>query len=351
MKAFRVVGWRDGAVEMLDQRALPFKEAYLLFHSAKEVAGGITDMVIRGAPAIGCAAAFGVAVEAFRLAKEGVKEDWMTALSPGLETIAKSRPTAVNLLWGVERMKKLIQRYNHHQDLPQRLLEEAELIVQEDIESCKAMGAHGAGVIPATPGRAVRIMTHCNAGALATAGVYGTALGVIRGVKDAGRDLEVIANETRPYLQGARLTAWELLQDQIEVTLITDNMAGYLMRQGEVDAIVVGADRVASNGDVANKIGTYTHAVVAKANKIPFFVACPISTIDMQIESGKYIPIEERSAAEVTQLEGISIAPEAVSVRHPAFDITPAELVTALITERGVIADPDLKSIKKMVDG
>jgi len=289
------IRWRGDRLELLDQRLLPDKTEYLACRSAEEVARAIRDMVVRGAPAIGCAAAFGVVLS--------------KGSSGSFEVLAKSRPTAVNLFWALERMKKA-----------KDLEAEAIAIYDEDLAANRAMGKLGAELIP----EAARVMTHCNTGALATAG-YGTALGVIRASK--GKNISVIANETRPYLQGARLTAWELVQEGIPCTLITDSMAGHLMSKGEVDVVIVGADRIAANGDVANKIGTYPLAVLAKRHGIPFYVAAPLSTFDPKIPDGSRIPIEERPAAEVTGYRGTRWAPEGVSVRNPAFDVTPAELI------------------------
>jgi methylthioribose-1-phosphate isomerase len=302
---------------LLDQRLLPDKTAYVACRSAEDVAQAIRDMVVRGAPAIGCAAAFGVVLG------KGSKKSY--------DILAKSRPTAVNLFWALERMKKA-----------KDLEAEAIAIYDEDIAANRTIGRLGAELIRERS----RVMTHCNTGALATAG-YGTALGVIRASK--GKNISVIANETRPYLQGARLTAWELVQEGIPCTLITDSMAGHLMSRGEVDVIIVGADRIAANGDVANKIGTYPLAVLAKRHGIPFYVAAPLSTFDPKIPDGSQIPIEERPAAEVTGYRGTRWAPEGVSVRNPAFDVTPAELVTAIISEKGIASPPYRESIAALL--
>jgi methylthioribose-1-phosphate isomerase len=303
------IRWHGDRLELLDQRLLPGKTVYITCRTAAEVAQAIRDMVVRGAPAIGCAAAFGVALD-------GGTEEAFTVL-------AKSRPTAVNLFWALERMRKA-----------KNLEEEAQAIFAEDLAANRAMGKLGAELIP----ERARVMTHCNTGALATAG-YGTALGVIRSAK--GKNISVIANETRPYLQGARLTAYELVQEGIPCTLITDSMAGHLMSRGEVDVVVVGADRIAANGDVANKIGTYALAVLAKRHGIPFYVVAPLSTFDPTIPDGSRIPIEERPAVEVTGYGDKRWAPEGVSVRNPAFDVTPAELITAIICEKGVVLSPN----------
>jgi methylthioribose-1-phosphate isomerase len=309
--------WKGDRLELLDQRALPDKTVYITCRTAEEVAQAIRDMVVRGAPAIGCAAAFGVVLG------KGSKD--------AHEALAKSRPTAVNLFWALERMKKA-----------KPLEAEAIAIYEEDIAANRAMGKLGAALIP----QRARVMTHCNTGALATAG-YGTALGVIRAAK--GKHISVIANETRPYLQGARLTAWELVQEGIPCTLITDGMAGHLMSKGEVDVVVVGADHTAANGDVANKIGTYPLAVLARRHDIPFYVAAPLSTFDPKIPDGSHIEIEERPAAEVTGYRGIRWAPEGVSVRNPAFDVTPAELVTRIICEKGIASPPYRESIAALL--
>jgi methylthioribose-1-phosphate isomerase len=307
------IRWKGDRLELLDQRLLPGKKKYVTCRTGEQVAKAIKDMVVRGAPAIGCAAAFGVVLS------KGSKHAY--------DTLAKSRPTAVNLFWALARMKKA-----------KDLRAEAEAIYEEDLAANFAMGELGATLIP----ERARVMTHCNAGALATAG-YGTALGVIRSSK--GKKIKVIANETRPYLQGARLTAWELVQEGIPCTLITDNMAGHMMSRGEVDVIVVGADRIAANGDTANKIGTYTLAVLAKRHGIPFYVVAPLSTFDFKIASGKEIPIEERPAGEVTGYRESTWAPKGVSVRNPAFDVTPAELITGIVCEKGVILNPNRESL------
>ena len=307
--------WRGDRLELLDQRLLPGRKKYVACTTADQVAKAIRDMVVRGAPAIGCAAAFGVVLG------KGSRKSF--------EALARSRPTAVNLFWALERMKKA-----------KDLEAEAKAIFEEDLAANRAMGELGATLIP----ERARVMTHCNTGALATAG-YGTALGVIRSSKK--KRIRVIANETRPYLQGARLTAWELLQEGIPCTLITDSMAGHLMSRGEVDVVVVGADRIAANGDVANKIGTYPLAVLAKRHGIPFYVVAPLSTFDPKIPSGKEIPIEERPAAEVTGYRDRRWAPRGVAVRNPAFDVTPAELISGIVCERGVIFAPDREKIRR----
>ena len=298
------IRWKGDSLELLDQRLLPDQLVYIKCRSAAEVAAAIRDMAVRGAPAIGCAAAFGVVLS------KGSPESY--------EVLAKSRPTAVNLFWALERMKKA-----------KDLEAEAKAIFAEDLAANHAMGRHGAALIP----QGARILTYCNTGALATSG-HGTALGVIRSSKS--KNISVIACETRPYLQGARLTAWECMQEGIPCTLIADNMAGHLMSRGEIDLAIVGADRIAANGDVANKIGTYTVAVLAKRHGIPFYVAAPLSTFDPAIPDGSHIPIEERAPEELTGYRGMRWAPQGIAVRNPGFDVTPAELVTAIITENGV---------------
>jgi methylthioribose-1-phosphate isomerase len=341
--------WAHNKLEMIDQRILPASFEYLSYDSAASVAEGIRSMVVRGAPAIGVAAAYGVALEALRLSSlrqaQGERSEFDQGMEAGFTVLAASRPTAVNLFWALQRMRKVWESVATQtpQQIAQRLLAEAHEILTEDIRINRAMGAHGAALLK----DGARVLTHCNAGALATAG-WGTALGVFRSAVEAGKKISVIADETRPFLQGARLTAWEMVQENIPVTLITDNMAGYMMAQGEVDAVVVGTDRVATNGDVANKIGTYMVAVLAKRHNIPFYVACPLSTIDLNIATGADIPIEERSVDEVKGFRDYHWAAEGVKIRNPAFDVTPAELVTGLITEKGVVLQPDVQSIRKL---
>ena len=329
--------WREGRLEMIDQRILPAHFAYVSTDSAASVADAIRNMVVRGAPAIGVAAAYGVAMEAVRCSALP-QEQFKSAMKQAIELLAASRPTAVNLFWALERMRCVWKSSDRSSQAQQaaRLLGEAHEVYAEDIRSNQQMGVYGAELLA----DGARVLTHCNAGALATAG-HGTALGVFRSAVATGKRISVLVDETRPFLQGARLTAWEMVQENIPVTLITDNMAGHLMSCGEIDAIVVGADRVASNGDVANKIGTYMVAVLAHRHDLPFYVACPLSTIDMSIATGADIPIEERSASEVTGFRETQWAPVGVQVRNPAFDVTPAELVTALITEKGVVLQPD----------
>ena len=336
--------WKNDRLEMIDQRILPASFEYIAYDSAASVADGIRSMVVRGAPAIGCAAAYGIALEALKL-KDESKGAFNKGMEKAFEILAESRPTAVNLFWAIKRMREKIADSGDvsPSELADILLNEAHDVLAEDIQINRTMGKYGAALLP----DGARVLTHCNAGALATGG-HGTALGVFRSAVEAGKKISVIADETRPFLQGARLTAWEMVQEKIPVTLIADNMAGYLMSQGEVDAVVVGTDRVASNGDVANKIGTYMVAVLAKRHGIPFYVACPLSTIDMSISSGGDIPIEERPPEEVTGFRDYQWAAEGVQIRNPAFDVTPAELVTGLITEKGVIKQPNLEKISAL---
>jgi len=337
--------WCDGHLEMIDQRVLPSQFTFLRYDSAEAVAQGIRDMVVRGAPAIGCAAAYGVALEALRH-RHAPGPEFARAMHRSFEVLAASRPTAVNLFWALKRMRLQWESLAAYPTGAQAdaLLAQAHEIFAEDIRVNRAMGEHGAALLA----DGARVLTHCNAGALATAG-HGTALGVIRSAVEAGKRISVIADETRPFLQGARLTAWEMVQEDIPVTLITDNMAGFLMSRGEIDVVIVGTDRVAANGDVANKIGTYMVAVLAQRHGIPFYVACPISTIDRSVADGAAIPIEERSADEVTGYRDCRWAAEGVAVRNPAFDVTPAELVTALITERGVVHRPDRERVAALL--
>lgn len=335
----------NGAVlEMIDQTRLPAVFEYVSYDSAQGVAHGIRSMVVRGAPAIGVAAAYGIALEALRLCTHAY-DQFDQQLDIGFTQLAESRPTAVNLFWALNRMRTCwVQHQSQEKNqLALTLVNEAKQIHEEDIRVNHAIGTNGAILLP----DGARVLTHCNAGALATAG-HGTALGVIRSAVAAGKKISVIADETRPFLQGARLTAWEMVQENIPVTLITDNMAGHLMSHGEIDAVIVGTDRVAANGDVANKIGTYMVAVLAHRHGIPFYVACPLSTIDITVKSGEHIPIEERSAHEVTGYRDYQWAAQGVKVRNPSFDITPAELVTALITEKKVIHAPNEVKIQEL---
>ena len=337
--------WRDDKLEMIDQRVLPMRFEYLTYANADEVAEGIRSMVVRGAPAIGCAAAYGVALQALAY-QHADKPGFEQAMAHGFQVLAASRPTAVNLFWALQRVKEFLQAHAHQSQVQMAaaLLALAHEISAEDVRINRAMGDFGAALLK----DGARVLTHCNAGALATAG-HGTALGVIRSAVEAGKKISVFADETRPFLQGARLTAWEMVQENIPVTLITDNMAGHLMKCGEIDAVIVGTDRVAANGDVANKIGTYMVAVLAHRHNIPFYVACPLSTIDMQLPHGDAIPIEERSHDEVTGFGAQRWAPSGVQVRNPAFDVTPAELVSALITENGVVYRPDQAALRQLL--
>ena len=337
---------REGdAVVMIDQRKLPAAEVYVRCKTASEVARAIKTMVIRGAPAIGVAAAMGIALGIRKSAATGTQK-LAAEFYRICEQMAATRPTAVNLFWAIERMKrafaKAVAAGESVDQIKDRLDREAQTIHDEDVASCRAMGAFGAEVVPAD----ARILTHCNAGALATAG-YGTALGVIRGAVEAGKRVAVFADETRPFLQGARLTAWELVRDGIPTTVITDNMSGALMRQGRVDLVVVGADRIAANGDTANKIGTYGVAVLAREHKIPFYVAAPLSTIDLNCLDGSTIPIEERNRKEVTHVGGTQIAPDGAEIWNPAFDVTPHRLIAGIITERGIFRAPYTESLKR----
>ncbi|MBI5753329.1 MAG: S-methyl-5-thioribose-1-phosphate isomerase [Hydrogenophilales bacterium] len=344
MTGIETLRWRYNKLEMIDQRILPGRFDYIAYDCAASVAEGIRSMVVRGAPAIGCAAAYGVALEALRL-REDTLAGFAEKLDLGFKSLAESRPTAVNLFWALERMRGVWASMGTAEPLQiaGRLLQEAHEISAEDIRINRAMGDFGAALLK----DGARVLTHCNAGALATAG-WGTALGVIRSAKAQGKQVSVIADETRPFLQGARLTAWEMVQENIPVTLITDNMSGYLMSKGEVDAVVVGTDRVAANGDVANKIGTYMVAVLARRHGIPFYVACPLSTIDRSIASGADIPIEERAPEEVSGFRDCQWAAPGVAIRNPAFDVTPADLVTGLITEKGVVLSPNSEKIAKL---
>ena len=342
------IEWKDDAVVMIDQRKLPASEVYVTCKTANEVAKAIKTMVIRGAPAIGVAAAMGIAVGMIRSRATGTKQ-FTTEFQKTCELMAGTRPTAVNLFWAIERMKKAFAAAAHDgqsvDEIKRRLVEEARAIHDEDVQSCRTMGAHGAELVPAS----ARILTHCNAGALATAG-YGTALGVIRAAAEQGKTIAVLADETRPFLQGARLTAWELVRDGINTTVITDNMAGAMMRLGQIDLVVVGADRIAANGDVANKIGTYSVAVLAKEHGIPFYVAAPLSTVDLNTPDGSRIPIEERNEREVTHVGANRLTPEGAQIRNPAFDVTPSKYVTAIITERGIARAPFADSLPQLFE-
>jgi methylthioribose-1-phosphate isomerase len=335
------IQWTNDGVVMIDQTRLPLEERYVTCRTYEEVATAIRDMIIRGAPAIGVAAAMGVAIGVLRASPADLDRQ----VDAICEALARTRPTAVNLFWAIERMKRLYQsmRGQPIEEIRKRLVGEARLIKEEDIAINQAIGRNGAPLVP--DGKT--ILTHCNAGALATAG-YGTALGVVRAAYDSGKQVNVFADETRPFLQGARLTVWELQHDGIPTTLITDNMAGHFMKSGRIGCVVVGADRIAANGDVANKVGTYGVAVLAKENGVPFFVAAPISTLDLALASGDQIPIEQRSAAEVTHVFGHQVAPAGTIVENPAFDVTPARYVTAIITEKGVARAPYTESLRAL---
>jgi methylthioribose-1-phosphate isomerase len=335
----------DDAVVMIDQRKLPGQEIYVRCRTASDVARAIRTMVIRGAPAIGVAAAMGIAL-GMRKSRATGTQKFAAEFHKTCEQMASTRPTAVNLFWAIERMKRAfgaaVRAGASVEQIADRLDREARSIHDEDVASCRALGAFGAEVVPAD----ARVLTHCNAGALATAG-YGTALGVIRGAVEKGKRVAVFADETRPFLQGARLTAWELVRDGIDTTVITDNMSGALMRQRKIDLVLVGADRIAANGDTANKIGTYAVAVLAREHGVPFYVAAPLSTIDLETADGGQIPIEERNAREVTHVGASQIAPAGARVWNPAFDVTPHELIAGIITERGIFRAPYTESLKR----
>jgi methylthioribose-1-phosphate isomerase len=341
-KSVETIAWTPEGVVMIDQTRLPNETRFVTCRTYTEVADAIRNMVIRGAPAIGVAAAMGVALGAMKA------QDLEAEMPVICDTLAKTRPTAVNLFWAIDRMRTVYEAQKHLGSVAvrQRLIEEAQLVREEDIAINEAIGRNGAPLVP--DGKTV--LTHCNAGALATAG-FGTALGVIRAAVHAGKKVDVFADETRPFLQGARLTAWELQRDGIQTTLITDNMAGHFLKSGRIGCVVVGADRIAANGDVANKIGTYGVAVLAKENNIPFYVAAPVSTLDLSLESGDEIPIEERASNEVTHVQGVSVAPEGIQVANPAFDVTPNRYVTAIITERGVARAPFTESLRALAGG
>ena len=344
------VEWTDEGVRMLDQRLLPTEERWLLLRTYNDVAAGIKDMVVRGAPAIGVSAAYGIALGAKQFVGTNV-DDLDDELDYICDVMGKTRPTAVNLFWAIDRMKRIFQTAKAEgksvTEIQQILIDDAKAIHTEDIESQRLIAKFGGELLDDNS----TVLTHCNAGALATGGVWGTALGVIRGAVDQGKHIAVIADETRPYLQGARLTAWELHKDEIPVTLITDNMSGHMMKKGRVQAVVVGSDRIAANGDVANKIGTYMVAVLAKQHGIPFYVAAPLSTVDLSCPTGDEIPIEERDVREITHLQDIQLAPEGIDVSNYAFDVTPNEFVTAIITEKGVARAPYTESLKKQFEG
>jgi methylthioribose-1-phosphate isomerase len=345
----KTVEWTDEGIRMLDQRLLPGEEKYLMLRSYEDVAEAINKMVVRGAPAIGVSAAMGLALGASQsvgMSVADLKDDFDYMC----QVMSQTRPTAVNLFWAIERMRERFKLEEPNtqdvSEIKSRLIEEALAIYKEDIASNRAIGRHGAELIA----DGSTVLTHCNAGALATAGDYGTALGVIRGARDAGKRVAVIADETRPFLQGLRLTAWELAKDDIPVTVITDNMAGHVMKSGKVNTVVVGADRIAANGDAANKIGTYMVAVLAKKHDIPFYVAAPISTLDLTLKTGEEIPIEERDTKEVTHIGEQLMAPEGIQVHNPAFDVTPNELITAIITDKGVARPPYVESLRELAE-
>ena len=342
----KTVEWTSEGVRMLDQRLLPSEEKYLMLRSYDEVAEAITKMVVRGAPAIGVSAAMGIALGANQSVGTSVA-DLEDDLQYIFEVMGRTRPTAVNLFWAIERMKQRFEQVKSVGDVEKvknLLTDEALKIFDEDLAANRSIGRNGAELIP----DGATVLTHCNAGALATAGDYGTALGVIRGARDAGKKVAVIADETRPFLQGLRLTAWELAKDDIPVTVITDNMAGHVMKSGKVDAVVVGADRIAANGDAANKIGTYMVAVLAKEHGIPFYVAAPMTTLDLSLATGEEIPIEERDRTEVTHIKDHQLAPDGIDVFNPAFDVTPNHLISAIITDRGVARAPYVESLKRL---
>jgi methylthioribose-1-phosphate isomerase len=339
------IDWQDDVIVMVDQRKLPSQELYVRCRTPQEVARAIRTMVIRGAPAIGVAAAMGIALGMRRSTAKGTRQ-FAVEFQKICEMMAATRPTAVNLFWAIDRMKRVFaegaQAGESADELAARLEREARKIHDEDVASCRAMGAFGADVVP----DGARVLTHCNAGALATAG-YGSALGVIRAAVERGKKIAVFADETRPFLQGARLTAWELVREGIHTTVITESMAGPLMRAGEIDMVVVGADRIAANGDTANKIGTYTVAVLAHEHKVPFYVAAPLSTIDLSTADGDQIPIEERDQREITHIGSSRLTPEGANIRNPAFDVTPHRYIAGIITETGIIRPPYADSLRR----
>ncbi len=344
MDELQAVQWKDGKVLILDQQKLPNELVLLSISDYKNVVNAIKALNVRGAPAIGIAAAYGVVLSVWHLG-DGDRAAFLETANQAINELKKSRPTAKNLFWALEEMRLVLSKNLNRplNEIRMVLLEKAGRIHQDDIQRCKKIGEHGAGLI------AMRstVLTHCNAGALATGG-YGTALGVIRAAEDKGKKIRVFATETRPLLQGARLTAFELMEDDIDVTLVCDSMVGYLMQKNMIDAVVVGADRITRNGDVANKIGTYSVAVLAKQHSVPFYVAAPLSTFDFDLKSGDEIPIEERQADEIRQIGSIQIAPEDVAVLNPAFDVTPASLINAIVTERGILKPPYPEEIDKL---
>ena len=341
------VRWTDECVEMLDQRLLPMEETWLELKTYNDVADGIRDMVIRGAPAIGVSCAYGIALGLKNFVGMNT-DDMEEELDYVCEVLAKTRPTAINLFWAIDRMKRTFAKAknegNSVSEIKQIMIDDAKAIHEEDIESQRLIAKFGGELLEDNS----NVLTHCNAGALATGGVWGTALGVIRGAVDQGKSVRVFADETRPYMQGTRLTAWELMKDNIPVTLITDNQSGHVMKKGMIQAVVVGSDRIAANGDVANKIGTYMVAVLAKRHGIPFYVAAPMSTVDFDCPTGDDIPIEERDVREVTHIKDIQLAPDGIDVGNFAFDVTPNDIVDAIITEKGVARKPYAESLRKM---
>lgn len=345
----KTVEWTAEGIRMIDQRLLPTEEKYLILRSCEEVADAIKQMAVRGAPAIGVAAALGLAV-GLQQAVATTVPDLQADFDYMCDVMSRTRPTAVNLFWAIERMREAFRRAaadtSDAEEIKRRMVAEAQAVYADDIAANRALGRFGGELLA----DGATVLTHCNAGALATAGDYGTALGVIRGARDAGKRIAVIADETRPFLQGARLTAWELDRDDIPVTLITDSMAGHVMKQGKVDAVVVGADRIAANGDTANKIGTYMVAVLARQHGIPFYVAAPISTIDLALPDGSQIPIEERDTREVTHMREQQLAPTGINVENPAFDVTPNEFIAAIITDKGVARAPYTTSLRSLFE-
>jgi methylthioribose-1-phosphate isomerase len=343
----KTLEWTDAGVRFIDQRRLPTEEVYVTCSTYEQVAEAIRNMTVRGAPAIGVTAAMGVAL-GMRASQAGDPNALRRDFEHIAKTLAATRPTAVNLFWGIERMRRRFEEVagNPPEQIKQALITEAQRMYVEDIAACEAMGRHGAALLPASGA----VLTHCNAGALATCG-YGTALGVIRAAVDAGKKIRVFADETRPFLQGSRLTAWELMKDGIPTTVISDNMAGAMMQKGKIGAVVVGADRIAANGDVANKIGTYSIAVLAREHGIPFYVAAPFSTIDLATPTGEQIPIEQRSPREVTHVGEKQITPDGVGIENPAFDVTPNRYVTAIVTELGVARTPYSESLQRLAKG
>ncbi len=338
--------WQDNRLCILDQRFLPLKVEYRSCKNCSQIIDSIKEMSVRGAPAIGITAAYGMAIAALNALEEGYNKDkLLTSLDEAASNLIMARPTAVNLFWAVQRMKNLIQKQKESspQQIFESLLTEAKKIHDEDVNNNRMIGYYGSELVP----EKASVLTHCNAGALATCG-YGTALGVVRAAVKQGKDIHVFVDETRPLLQGSRITAFELLNEDISATLVTDSAAGSLLSGNKVDLILVGADRIAANGDVANKIGTYTLAVLADYHNVPFYVAAPVSTIDMTVESGESIIIEKRCSSEITYLDGHLTAPEGITAFNPAFDITPAKLITAIITERGVVCRPDREKLNKL---